>query len=123
MSEKRRALVSLILVVAVFGIVACAKLPQAEIDQAEVALAGAGDAEAAVYAQTEWEGAQQAMNAAKAEVERQNAKFVLVRSYKKAEALLADAKTSAEKPSRRRSTARKRCAFVSKVRSRPSKPV
>ncbi len=96
MVVMRRVLVSLSLAIVMFGIVACAKLPQAGIDQAEVALAGASDAEAAVYAQTEWEAAQQAMNAAKAEVERQNAKFVLVRSYKKAEELLAEAKTSAD---------------------------
>jgi hypothetical protein len=96
MLEKRLVLVSLCLAVAIFGIVGCAKLPQAEIDGAEVALAVAGEAEAAVYAQNEWEGAQQAMNAAKAEVERQNAKFALVRSYTKAEGLLAEAKKSAD---------------------------
>ena len=96
MREMRRVLVSLTLAVAMFGIVACAKVPQAGIDQAEVALSAAGDAEAAVYAQSQWEAAQQAMNAAKAEVERQNAKFALVRSYKKAEELLAEAKKSAD---------------------------
>jgi chromosome segregation ATPase len=96
MGTKRRVLVSLIVVVAVLGLGACAKLPQAAVDQADVALSAAGDAEAAVYAQTQWEAAQNAMNAAKAEIEKQNAKFALVRSYTKAEELLADAKKTAD---------------------------
>lgn len=95
MVGKFRVLLSLTSAVAIFGIVACAKVPQAEIDQADIALSSASDAEAAIYAQTEWETAQAAMNAAKAEVEAQNAKFALVRSYKKAQELLATAKNSA----------------------------
>ena len=100
MIEIRRVLLSLVLAVAVFGIFACARVPQGEIDQADVALAAAGDAEAAIYAQSEWEAAQASMNAARAEVEAQNAKFALVRSYKKAQELLATARDAADEAER-----------------------
>ena len=96
METMRRVVVSSTLAFAMLALVACAKPPQAAIDQADVALSAASDSEAAVYAQTEWEAAQKAMNAAKAEIEKQNAKFALVRSYKKAEELLADAKKTAD---------------------------
>ena len=57
MSEMRRMLVSLMLAAATVGMVACAKVPQAGIDQAQVALEAAKDVEAAVYAETEWQAA------------------------------------------------------------------
>jgi hypothetical protein len=92
----RRRLVSVVLTMAIVGLSACSKPPQAVIDQAQTALAEAGGAEAATYAEPEWEAAQVAMNSAMAEVEAQNVKFALIRSYKRAEELLAAAQQAAE---------------------------
>ena len=63
----------------------CAKPPQQEIDAAK----------AAVSASEAWDKAQQAMNAVNAEVEAQNQKFALFRSYTKAKELVAAATQAA----------------------------
>lgn len=94
MSVVRRVVTGA-LMVAVLGLTACAKVPQPAIDQASEALAAAGRAEAATYAAAEWDAAQQAMNAAVAEIEVQKAKFALLRSYGKAGELLAAAQQAA----------------------------
>ncbi len=75
--------------------VGCAQPPQQEMDAAKAALAEAESAEADKYASAEWSTAQQAMNAAQAEVEAQNAKFALFRSYGTAKELIADATAKA----------------------------
>jgi len=95
MSERRRLMLTVSLMFAVAGLAACAKPPQAAIDQAKAAIKAAGEAEAPAYATDAWETAQKSMNAATAEIEAQNAKFALTRSYKKAEALLATAEQDA----------------------------
>lgn len=84
----------LVLVVAVLA-VGCAKPPQQELDAMKAALAAAEQAEAPKYAPADWDRAQQAVNAANAEVEAQNAKFALFRSYTKAKQLIADATAAA----------------------------
>ncbi len=85
-------------VVAVVALLAagCAKPPQVEIDATKAALTAAETAEAKTYATDAWNTAQQSLNAANAEVEAQNAKFALFRSYTKAKELLAKAKMDAE---------------------------
>ena len=75
--------------------VGCAKPPQQEIDAAKAALTAAEQAEAPKYAAAEWDKAQQAMNAVNAELEAQQAKFALFRSYTKAKQLIADATNAA----------------------------
>ncbi|HNX51552.1 MAG TPA: hypothetical protein PKL08_15390, partial [Thermoanaerobaculaceae bacterium] len=84
----------MVLVVAVLA-VGCAKPPQQEIDAAKAALAAVEQAEAPKYAAGEWDKAQQAMNAVNAELEAQQAKFALFRSYTKAKQLIADATNAA----------------------------
>ncbi|MCU0290629.1 MAG: hypothetical protein MUF10_01365 [Thermoanaerobaculaceae bacterium] len=73
---------AMLLVVAVMA-VGCAKPPQHE------------QAEAPKYAAGEWDKAQQAMNAVNAELEAQQAKFALFRSYTKAKQLIVDATNAA----------------------------
>ncbi len=88
--SKTLALFALVLLVS-----GCAQPPQQEMDAAKSALSGAESAQAAKYAATEWDAAQQAMNAAQAEVDAQNAKFALFRSYGTAKELIAAATTQA----------------------------
>ena len=84
----------MLLVVAVIA-VGCAKPPQQEIDAAKAALQAASDSEAPKYAGSEWDKANQAMSAVNAELEAQQAKFALFRSYTKAKQLIADAQNAA----------------------------
>jgi hypothetical protein len=92
----QRVLVGLTVVLAVAGLSACAKAPQEAINQVQAEIAAAEQAEAPTYAPEAWETAQQALNQATAEIEAQNAKFALTRSYKQASELLATAQQSAE---------------------------
>lgn len=73
----------------------CAKPPQAEIDGAKAALAAAEGVASGKWAPEAWDKAQQAMNAVNAELEAQNQKFALFRSYTKAKELVAAANTAA----------------------------
>jgi len=95
MSQSRRVFVTVVVALAIVGLSACAKAPVDAINQAQSALQAAGDAEAATYAPEAWEAAQAAVNAAVAEVEVQNAKFALTRSYKQASQMLTTAQESA----------------------------
>ena len=74
----------------------CAKPPQQEIDGLKAALASAEQSEAAKYAADSWNAAQQAMNDVNAELETQNNKFALFRSYTKTKELIAAANQKAE---------------------------
>lgn len=76
-------------------VVGCAKPPQQELDGAKAAMTAAEQAEAPKYAPEAWDKAQQAMNAVNAELEAQNNKFALFRSYTKTKQLIQDATTSA----------------------------
>jgi hypothetical protein len=93
--RKSQVFVGVLLLVAAVLAVGCAKPPQQEIDAVKAALTAAEQAEAPKYAAEAWDKAQQAMNAVNAELEAQNAKFALFRSYTKAKQLIADATTAA----------------------------
>jgi len=74
---------------------ACGKPPQQELDAAQAAMTEAEQAQAATYAPDEWSRAQEAMNAVNTEMEAQNAKFALIRSYGKTKENIAAAQTAA----------------------------
>jgi hypothetical protein len=93
--RKSQVLVGALLLVSAVLAVGCAKPPQQEIDAAKAAMTAAEQAEAPKYAADSWDKAQQAMNAVNAELEAQNAKFALFRSYTKAKQLIADATNAA----------------------------
>jgi hypothetical protein len=93
--RRNTFLVGMMVVVLGALTVACAKPPQQELDGAKAAMASAQQAEAPKYAADAWDKAQQSMNAVNAEIEAQNAKFALFRSYTKAKQLIADATNAA----------------------------
>ena len=74
---------------------ACAEAPQQNIDAAKSALEAARGAQAEEYAPKAWQLAEDAHNAATAEVEAQNQKFALLRSYDTATELLNKAREQA----------------------------
>lgn len=67
---------------------ACAQAPQEAIDGAAAALEAARTAEAPEYAPAAWQLAQDALSSATSEIEAQNQKFALMRSYGDATQLL-----------------------------------
>jgi hypothetical protein len=83
------------LALASMAMVGCAKVPQAAIDQARQAMAAAEEVESASYAPEAYQTARQAMSAASAELEVQQEKFALLRSYERANELLATAQQDA----------------------------
>jgi len=85
----------LIILVALF-IAGCAKAPQEAVDAAKAALENARAGEADRYLADEFNQAQDAFNAAMAEVETQNGKFALTRNYDEAVNGLNSAKMMAE---------------------------
>jgi hypothetical protein len=68
------------------GVTSCAKPPQMEMDAAKAAIEKAKQMEAAEYAPNELRAASDTLAACDAEVNTQNGKFALFRSYKKAKA-------------------------------------
>lgn len=88
---RKNTVVGLLVLAVVVLAVGCAKPPQAELDAMKAALQAAEQAEAPKYAAADWDKAQQAVNAANAEVEAQNAKFALFRSYTRAKQLIDEA--------------------------------
>lgn len=92
---RKNTVVGLLVLVVVVLAVGCAKPPQAELDAMKAALQAAEQAEAPKYAAADWDKAQQAVNAANAEVEAQNAKFALFRSYTRAKQLIDEATAAA----------------------------
>ncbi|MGQ9495903.1 MAG: hypothetical protein ACUVRY_06580 [Thermoanaerobaculaceae bacterium] len=92
---RKNTVVGLLVLAVVVLAVGCAKPPQAELDAMKAALQAAEQAEAPKYAAADWDKAQQAVNAANAEVEAQNAKFALFRSYTKAKQLIEEATAAA----------------------------
>jgi hypothetical protein len=78
-------------------LVGCAKPPQEDIDAAKASVQGAKDAQADRYAAADLQAAEDLMNQANAEVETQNGKFALFRSYDKAKELTNQAKAAGEK--------------------------
>lgn len=92
---KKTLAVVLGLLLVVVAFTGCAKAPQAVVDSTKAALDAAKAAEADRYLPTEFRAAQDSLNAALTQIETQNAKFALLRSYKKASASLAAASQQA----------------------------
>ena len=91
---------SAVLIFMLLVLASCAKPPETEIAAAETELNRAKDAEALVYAAAEYRAAKDSLDAARNEVDRQNAKFALFRNYggakEKVAAAVAAAKRAAE---------------------------
>jgi hypothetical protein len=87
------AIVALALIILVGG---CGKAPETQRKASEEAIQGAQLAEADQYAPAVYRQALDSLNAAKAEVQKQDAKFSLFRKYGHAEQLLASAQNLAE---------------------------
>jgi len=86
---KVKALLTVVVVVfAMTLMLGCAKVPQQELDAAKAALDAAKAAEADRYAVPEFNAAKDSLNAATAEIEKQNSKFALFRSYSRTKDLL-----------------------------------
>jgi len=92
---KRRSCI--IPIVALLFVVAagCAKAPEEDISAAQAELDKARAAQADIWAPTEFQAAQESMNAAQAELASQNTKWI--KKYDKASELLAQAKEEAGK--------------------------
>lgn len=82
--------------VAAMMFTSCAKAPEAELTSAKAAIEGVKAVEAERYVPAEFKALQDSLNVASLEIENQNAKFALFRSYKKATATLASVVTMAE---------------------------
>jgi hypothetical protein len=92
----RNAAIPVILIAAIALMAGCSKVPTLAIQDAEASLGKLQAAGAAEYAPQALSDAQNAMAQMKAEVEAQNGKFALFRSYKNAEAMALTAKQTAE---------------------------
>jgi len=91
---KRTALLTLA-AVAMLLAVGCAKPPQDEISATQAEMDRARQAQAETWAASEFQGANEALNAAQAEISTQNEKWL--KNYDKAKELLATAKADAAK--------------------------
>jgi hypothetical protein len=87
----KRFVVVVLSVVVTLLVISCAKLPEAEIDQAGTALAAAEAAGAQKYAPDAWNRAKQAMEMLNAELSAQGEKFRLLRNFKTAGTLAEEA--------------------------------
>ena len=94
--RKTRVVVSLIFLGLALLIAGCAKPPQEQVDAAKQALVNAQQAGALDYAQPALKSAEDAVAALDAELQAQQKKFALFRSYKNASQLAATAKTAGE---------------------------
>lgn len=74
----------------------CAKAPEVEITNAKAAIEATKATEADRYVPAEFKALQDSLNVALLEIENQNAKFALFRSYKKAAATLNNVMTLSE---------------------------
>jgi hypothetical protein len=83
---KKGLLVSSVVVCVLLG--GCAKAPDQAVAAAKTGLQAAQTAEAAQYAAIEYAAVVDSLNAALAEIEKQNSAFPLVRNYTKAQAML-----------------------------------
>ncbi|MBM3263638.1 MAG: hypothetical protein FJY97_09490 [candidate division Zixibacteria bacterium] len=94
--QTKKTLTLLSAFAAVSLLVACAEVPQQEVDAAKADIEAAKTAEAETYATAEFQAASDSLNAANAEIETQNAKFVLFRNYDRASVLLKSASAGAK---------------------------
>jgi len=93
-SRVSSMLVALALAVLIVG---CGSAPQTELKATEDAIAGAQMAEAEQYAPESYQVALDSLNAAKLEIQKQDSKFSLFRSYGGSKELLVSAQKLAEK--------------------------
>lgn len=93
---SQRFFKGLVLVAMVAALAGCAKAPDAELQAAQSALDAAKAAGAETYAPESLSRAEDTLAQAQAEIDAQNDKFALFRSYQRATELLAQAKTEAE---------------------------
>ena len=91
--NRNRNLIILAAGFAVAALTACAKAPQEDINAAQAEIDRAKQAQAEVWAPNEFQGADQAMTAANAEIAAQDQKWM--KNYDKAKELLAQAKDQA----------------------------
>lgn len=87
------AIVALALIMLVVG---CSKAPEVQMKASEEAIQGAQLAEAEQYAPAVYRQALDSLNAAKAEVQKQDSKFSLFRKYGQAEQMLVSSQRLAE---------------------------
>jgi len=87
-------LVALAVAVMVTG---CSKAPEAELAASEQAMSNAQMAEAEAYAPASYQQALDSLNAAKVEIQNQDSKFALFRSYGRSKEILVAAKALSEK--------------------------
>jgi len=81
----------------VLALSGCAEAPQEQITLAQTAVDAAKAASAEKWANASWLQAQDAMNQAQAELQAQEKKLGLLRSYKKSEEMLVQAQALSEK--------------------------
>lgn len=91
---KKNVLLVAIAVAAILG--GCAKAPQEDITAVQASLDKARLAEADLYAPEALQKAEDALSSAMTEVEAQQARFALIRSFSHAKELLATAKNEAD---------------------------
>lgn len=91
----RLKLIPFVAALVLLVIVGCAKAPQEAVDATKAELDKAAEAQADMWASSEYQAAKQAMDAAQAEIDAQNQKWL--KNYDKATELLNTAKTEATK--------------------------
>lgn len=94
--QTKKALTLLSAFAAVSLLAGCAEVPQQEVDAAKADIEAARTAEAETYATAEFQAASDSLNAANAEIETQNGKFVLFRNYDRASVLLKSSSDGAK---------------------------
>jgi len=94
---RKTKIVMPLILVGLAMVMGCAKPPVAEVDAAKAAVQAAVDAGAGDYAAASLREAQNAVASLEAEVQAQSKKFALMRSYKQAATLAANAKAAGEK--------------------------
>ncbi len=92
---SKKSLVMSLALCALVAVIGCAKVPQEAVDAAKAALEAAKGLEADRYAADLFNAAQDTLEQAMAEIETQNGKFALTRSYAAAQGLLAAALNAA----------------------------
>ncbi len=92
----KRTAMTVVAILAMAAFAACARIPTAEIEKADSALASAKDADAAVYAPEAWNEAQDADARLRAELDAQAQASALSRSYTMATSLAEETRSAAE---------------------------
>jgi hypothetical protein len=93
---RRKTLYLGLIVLALVALVGCAKPPQELVNSVQAAIDGVKQVGAEMYAPDALAKVTDLFSQAQAEIETQNGKFALFRSYKKAEEILKQAQAAAE---------------------------